>query len=153
MNKKEYDREVRKWNKWSEEFEKYHIRKLQLIKELKGETREQHEEIERRLEAEFGKKDADMFYGPWTRIYSLADLSNPKFILPGMSESFMSRSYSAKVIGAWGKEIESELGEDFNGKVIGYAYDAGDDYLIIDKGEGNEVYMILNSHWKIKEDN
>lgn len=152
MNKKEYDKEVRKWNKWAVEFEKYHNRKMQLIEELKGETREQLNEIERRLEAEFGKKDADMFYGPWTKIYSLADLSNPEFILPGMSESFMARTYSAKVISAWGKEIESELGKDFSGKVIGYAYDAGDDYLIIDKGDGQEVYMILNSQWKIKED-
>ena len=64
----------------------------------------------------------------------------------------MARTYSAKVISAWGKEIESELGKDFSGKVIGYAYDAGDDYLIIDKGDGQEVYMILNSRWKIKED-
>ena len=151
MNKKEYDKEVRKWNKWAAEFEKYHIRKLQLIKELKGETREQHNEIERRLEAEFGKKDADMFYGPWTKIYSLADLSNPEFILPGMSESFMARTYSAKDISAWGKEIESELGKDFSGKVIGYAYDAYDDYIQIRLDTGEIRNIMVNSHYKVKE--
>lgn len=151
MNKKDYDKEVRKWNKWADEFEKYHIRKMQLIRDLKGETRKQCEEIDKKLEAEFGKKDADMFYGPWTKIYSLADISNPNFILPGMSESFMARSYSSEVISAWGKDVESELGD--SGRVIGYAYDAGDDYLILDQGDGKETYMILNCHWKIKEDN
>ena len=152
MTTKEYNSEVKKWIKWDEECKRYTDRHKQLIKTIGGRTLEECQEIKRILEAEFGNEN-DLWFGPWTKIYSVSDLMNPNFILPGMSESFLAKPYAEKVIEAWGKEIESELGEDFNGKVVGYAYDAGDDYLIIDKGDGQEVYMILNSHWKIKEDN
>ena len=143
MNKKEYDREQEKWLKWAKEWERYTKRQNELVR--KGV--ENADEI---LEKEFGKSSLEMYFGPWTKIYDKTDLANPNFILPGQNTSLLSMSHGQGVVNAFGKVVESS-DLKIRGRVIGYAYDAGDDYLIIDTG-GEEKYLILNCRYKILDE-
>jgi len=143
MNKKEYDREQEKWLKWAKEWERYTKRQNELVR--KGV--ENADEI---LEKEFGKSSLEMYFGPWTKIYDKTDLANPNFILPGQNTSLLSMSHGQGVVNAFGKVVESS-DLKIHGRVIGYAYDAGDDYLIIDTG-GEEKYLILNCQYKILDE-
>lgn len=151
MNKTEYNREVRKWRKWADEFKRFNERQAQLLKSIKGNTKEELDKIENILYQEFKTTASEIFFGPWTKIYDVRDLSDPEFILPGQNYPFLSLDYSEKIIKAFGKIVESK-DLKVKGRVIGYAYDAGDDYLILDSGKEKEEYLILNSKWEIKED-
>ena len=151
MNKREYDKEIVKWGKYWETYMKYHDRKIELIKKLGGYTQEECDKISEILKKEFGD-ELKLACGPWTKIYDQRDLMDPSFILPGMNESFTTKDYSQKVIDAFGKTVMSDDAIPIEGRVIGYAYDALDDYLIVLDDNGKEQYLILNSHWKVLED-
>ena len=151
MNKSDYNKEVRKWVKWTDEFKRFHERHAQLLMSIKGNTKEELDKIENIIYQEFKTTSSKIFFGPFTRIYDVRDLSDPEFILPGQNYPFLSLDYSEKIIKAFGKMVESE-DLKIKGRVIGYAYDAGDDYLILDSGKEKEEYLILNCRWEIKED-
>lgn len=143
MNKKEYEREQEKWLKWAKEWERYTKRQDELV-------RKDVENVDEILEKEFGKSSLEMYFGPWTKIYDKTDLANPNFILPGQNTSLLSMSHGQGVVNVFGKVVESpDL--KIRGRVIGYAYDAGDDYLIVDTG-GEEKYLILNCRYKILDE-
>lgn len=149
MNKNDYNREVIKWNRWAARWTEWANRKQQLIKTLGGHTLEECEEINRRLEKEFGCSETKIWEGPWTKIYDLRDLENPNFILPGLAHSFIQKPNSGEILKAFGKTVVSDMGDNQTGVVIGYAYDAMDDYLILKTEEGKESYLLINTEYHI----
>lgn len=137
------NKERRRWKRWEESLNKY----KKLVEEI-GKDGKKFDELKEKLDKQFGVPC--LFYGPFTIITDLNILVNPDIILPGDTEPFaICREWSfLKLKEALGKIVESEP-PGYKGRVIGYAYDAGDDYFVIRTESGEIKYVILNSHFTI----
>lgn len=130
METKDYNRELKNWKEWFEREKEYERRREELDKE-------------------FGHDGFN--FGPYTIITDPSDLLNPDFILPGLNLPFSKISNTdQKIPSYFGKRLKSEL-DGTEGVVIGYGYDAFDDYIQIRKDDGKEVGILVNSRYDINE--
>lgn len=141
---RKYCIECEDWFKKEEEF----YAKMKAIHDssLPNDKKEKRQE---RIRKKYGKDGNSFDFGPWVEIYDPKDLLDPNFILPGHKCSFLNLSNTDHDIPSYfGKYIISEF-PDYYGKVIGYAYDMGDDYIIALHPSGETRAIIVNSHYKI----
>ena len=142
---KEYNEYVRRWDKYWKQEKEYLEKRAEYIREDK-------EFLLDALDKRYGH---DSFnprqFGPFTIIRDQADLLNHNFILPGLDLPFCQYPNTDHNIPHYfGKKLWSEL-EKCEGEVIGYAYDAYDDYIQIRTDTGEIRNIIVNSHYKVKE--
>ena len=150
MEQKEYNRYVKRWKKYLEEEKIYCEERRKLV--VRSDSGENVEREFEKLDKRFGR---DFFggrrFGPYTVIKDALDLLNPNFILPGFNVPFCDLSNTDKNIPSYfGKKLYSDL-EEKEGIVIGYSYDAYDDYIIIETEDNKIVNVMVNSHYHIVE--
>lgn len=97
------------------------------------------------------KRFTPEYFGPWTEIRDPEDLRNPEFILPGHDKSYL-KTVVAKdnVPDIWGKIARDCYFPERCGKVVGFGYDYGDYYLIIEQSDGTESTILMNSHYIVE---
>ena len=137
-----YNNYVERWSRWWKREGEYWEKRREFVE------RDASDEEFRELDIEYDKAGPNSeYFGPYTIIDDPRDLLNPNFILPGMDSSFLSLTNTDRRIPEYfGKRIYSEI-ENISGIVIGYGYDAGDDYIIIRDDFGKEHHIIVNSHY------
>ena len=153
MEQKEYNRYVKRWKKYWEDEKVYSEERKKLV--IRSDSGENVEKEFKKLDKRFGHGDlfSSKQYGPFTIIKDRADLLNPNFILPGMDKPFCDlENPDKKIPDYFGKKIVSELDKDYIGIVIGYSYDAYDDYIMIEREDGSIRNILVNSHYYLEED-
>ena len=124
MNTKEYNNYVERWEKYWKREKEYYEKRMEYI-------RDEKEYLLPALDERYGQGrfDSPYQFGPFTIIRDQADLMNHKY---------------------FGKKLWSDL-EKCEGEVIGYAYDAYDDYIQIRLDTGEIRNIIVNSHYRVEE--
>lgn len=148
MEKETYDKLVNDWAiYWSNENDFSLQRKIILQSHL-GDL-----EVDalKRLENFFGHNGFNpRQFGPWTEIYDKEDLLDDSFLLPGFNKSFSAMFNSDKNIpNYWGKYIAEESGGSNFGEVIGFGYDATEDYILIKQENGLKSTISVNSGYTV----
>ena len=146
METKEYNNYVERWEKYWKREEEYYQKRAEYVREDK-------DYLIPALDKRYGhdKLDSSYQYGPFTIIRDQADLLNHNFILPGYDYPFCQHPNTDHNIPLYfGKILRSEL-EKCEGEVIGYAYDAYDDYIQIRLESGEIRNIMVNSHYKVEE--
>jgi hypothetical protein len=146
METKEYNYYVKRWKKYWKREEEYYTKRAEYVREDK-------DYLIPALDKRYGHGSIDSPYqfGPFTIIRDQADLLNPNFILPGYDYPFCQHPNTDHNIPLYfGKILSSEL-EKCEGEVIGYAYDAYDDYIQIRLDTGEIRNIMVNSHYKVEE--
>lgn len=154
MEQKLYQEYLKKWDTWLKDEEAYFKKKKQLV--ARNAPKKEFDKLDKFYGHDgFNTRQ----FGPWTVIYDKEDLLNPEFILPGGNKSFCQlKNTDQNIPSYWGKRIFDEHRNEIVGRVIGYGYDSGDDYIIarddndVDKGVKREICVMVNSHYKILED-
>ena len=152
MEQKEYNSYVERWKKYWKDEKIYYEEKRKLV--IRSDAGENVEKEFKKLDKRFGHGDlfSSKQYGPFTVIKDKADLLNPNFILPGLDCSFYEKKNTDKKIPEYfGKKIVSEL-DNCIGTVIGYSYDAYDDYIMIELENGAIKNIMVNSHYHLVEE-
>ena len=145
METKEYNKYVEKWEKYWKREEEYYEKRAEYIREDK-------DYLIPALDKRYGHDNLNSLqFGPFTVIRNQADLLNHNFILPGYDYPFCQRlNTDPKIPLYFGKKLWSEL-EECGGIVIGYAYDAYDDYIQIRLDTGMVKNILVNSIYKVEE--
>ena len=146
METKEYNKYVERWDKYWKREKEYYQKREEYI-------REEKEYLLPELDKRYGhgKLDSPYQFGPFTVIRDPSDLLNHNFILPGYDYSFLQHpNTDLNIPSYFGKILRSDL-EKCEGEVIGYAYDAYDDYIQIRLDTGEIRNIMVNSHYKVKE--
>ena len=145
METKEYNKYVERWDKYWKREKEYYQKREEYIKEEK-------EYLLPELDKRYGHDGScSLQFGPFTVIRDQADLLNHNFILPGYDCSFCQLSNTDLNIPSYfGKRLWSDL-EKCEGEVIGYAYDAYDDYIQIRTDTGEIRNIMVNSHYRVEE--
>lgn len=150
MEKDLYQRYCADWNRYYKDENDYYFHKSRIISlDLDMEL---ESDLVDEIEEKYGHSGFNARqFGPWTEILDKNDLTDPNFILPGRGRSFQEMTNTDKDIPTyWGKFIYSEL-DECSGVVIGYGYDSGDDYILIEKLEEGrrKSTIIVNSPYKV----
>ena len=145
METKEYNDYLEKWDKYWKKEKEYYLKRTEFIQEGK-------EYLLPDLDKRYGHDGScSLQFGPFTVIRDQADLLNHNFILPGYDYSFLQHPNTDLNIPLYfGKRLWSEL-EKCEGEVIGYAYDAYDDYIQIKTDTGEIRNIMVNSYYKVEE--
>ena len=153
MEKEVYNNYVKAWNSWRERTNEYILKRIQIIRDDSLSPEEQSELLDS-LMIEYGRKGfSSECFGPWTEIRDREDLEDPEFILPGKEKCYKDTIIADKdVPGVWGKIAQCCFEPDNRGRIIGLGYDFGDYYLIIEKDDGSESTILMNSHYTIIEE-
>ena len=144
METKEYNEYQKKWEKYWKDEDVYYERRAEYIREGKEWKLE-------KLDKDFGHScfNARQF-GPFTLITDPSDLLNHNFILPGYTHSFYGHPNTDHAIPTYfGKRLWSEL-DSVEGVVVGYGYDAYDDYIQIRLDTGELKNILVNSKYTVK---
>ena len=145
METKEYNDYVKRWEKYWKREEEYYQKRAEYVREDK-------DYLIPALDKRYGHGSINSPYqfGPFTIIRDQADLLNPNFILPGYDYPFCQHPNTDHNIPLYfGKKLWSEI-ERCEGVVIGYAYDAYDDYIQIKLDTGEIRNIIVNSIYKVE---
>ena len=142
------DKERKRWEKWNKSLELYAKAVKGLKKFEKDLDDKKYTKLRDKIDDQYSA--TKLFLGPFTIITDLNILTNPNIILPGDTKPFgVGREWSFSVVQrALGKTVKSEI-RGYSGKVIGYSYDAGDDYLVIKTESGEIKHMIMNAPFTI----
>ena len=150
MEKELYKNYCRAWDKFLKDENDYYFHKSRIISldlDIDIES-----DLVDKIEERYGHSGFNARqFGPWTEILDKDDLIDPNFILPGRGRSFQEMTNTDKNIPSyWGKFIYSEF-DKCSGIVIGYGYDFGDDYILIEKLEegGKKSSIMVNSPYKV----
>ena len=139
MKKEVYDKYCRDWKRWKENKVEYY-NKLEELRKNPNATKKDFIKLRER----YGYTDS---IGPWTVIDDPKDLLDPNFILPGFDKCFLDIENTDMNIpyyfGRRAKDGEVE------GVVVGYGYDSGDDYLVIEDDSGRRQTIMINSKYTI----
>jgi len=152
MDKKVYDTYVAQWDSWRKRTEEYYRKRVRIIKDESLSDEDQSKLLEV-LDKNYDRQGfTSEYFGPWTEIRDREDLMNPKFILPGIGKNYSETIISKENIPEnWGKIAQDCYSPENRGKIIGLGYDSGDYYLIIEKSNGQESTILMNSHYTIVE--
>ena len=125
MEQKEYNSYVERWKKYWKDEKIYYEERRKLV--IRSDAGENVEKEFKKLDKRFGHGDlfSSKQYGPFTVIKDKADLLNPNFIC----------------------ELDNCIGT-----VIGYSYDAYDDYIMIELENGAIKNIMVNSHYHLVEE-
>lgn len=148
MEKEAYDKLVNDWAiYWSKESD-YSLQRKIILQSKLGDL---ERDALKRLEHFFGHNGFNSRqFGPWTEIYDKEDLLDNSFILPGINRSFSALPNTDKNIpNYWGKYMAEESGGSNFGEVIGFGYDATDDYILIKLENGERSTILVNSCYKV----
>ena len=145
METEEYNEYVGRWEKYWKREEEYYQKRAEYVRENK-------DYLLPALDKRYGHDGFNhMMFGPFTIIHDPADLLNHNFILPGYDYSFCQHPNTDHNIPRYfGKKLWSDL-EKCEGIVIGYAYDAYDDYIQIRLDTGEIRNIMVNSHYRVEE--
>lgn len=152
MEKELYKQYVKAWEEYKERSSEYYEKRLEIIKKYKNNESFDEEEKELNiLKKEYGWDGFNPYqFGPWTVIEDPQDLRNSEFKLPGLNKAYCESNHYIKDLPNWfGLIAEDDLSENNKGIIIGYGYDATDDYLVIKKSDGKTSTIIMNSHYKV----
>ena len=145
--------ETKEYNDYVERWEKYWKREKEYYEKRREYIRDEKEYLLPALDERYGhdKIDSPYQFGPFTIIHDQADLFNHNFILPGYDYPFCQHpNTDLNIPKYFGKKLWSDL-EKCEGEVIGYAYDAYDDYIQIRLDTGEIRNIMVNSHYKVEE--
>ena len=142
METKEYNDYLEKWDKYWKKEKEYYLKRAEFIQEEK-------EYLLPDLDKRYGHDGlCSLQFGPFTVIRDPFDLLNPNFILPGYDHSFLQHPNTDPQIPLYfGKRLWSDL-EKCEGVVIGYGYDAYDDYIQIRLDTGEIRNILVNSKYE-----
>lgn len=144
METQEYNNYVERWKKYWKREKEYYEKRMEYI-------RDEKEYLLPDLDERYGhgKIDSPYQFGPFTIIRDQADLLNHNFILPGLDSSFLDLTNTDKNIPFYfGKKLL--VGGLVEGIVVGYGYDAYDDYIRVQDDNGKIKNILVNSDWFIK---
>lgn len=152
MTRKEYIKEVGRWKRWKRAIDSYNKAEMKWWKANPNATAEEYNTFMYKM------KYTEIYWGPTTIIRDPGDLLNPQFILPGEDKPFLSLNTSGEKIPlSFGKTVVQEFGttlllDHVEGKLVGFAYNASDYYLVVRDKDGEERYIPDSSIWEIKEE-
>ena len=134
MKEEEYNKLCQAWDDFIAKKTEYYNKRVTMIKEGCSE-----EELDK-LDKEYSQTSEDCFsgassyWGPETIITDLQDLCNPDFKLPGRNgKSFLDLNRYPEIIEHFGEIYDTE---DYGKcKIIGFMYDCGDDYILLEELE------------------
>jgi len=146
------EKERVRWKKWAIKIEEYSKDLTKLISECREKDPDKFFRLKDALDKRYDH--IRLYVGPWTEITDPEDIKllyTSGFILPGDDIPFIQKHGYNDLKEAYGKRVVSELGKEYCGKVIGYGYDALDDYLVVINDMGHKVFLILNSRYEITD--
>ena len=152
MEKELYKQYVKDWEEYKERSSEYYEKRLEIIKKYKNSESFEEEEKELNiLKKEYGWDGFNPYqFGPWTIIDDPQDLRNSEFKLPGLNKAYCESNHYIEDLPNWfGLIAEDDLSKNNKGIIIGYGYDATDDYLVIKKSDGETSTIIMNSRYKV----
>ena len=154
MEKELYNKYIKEWEEYSERSKEYYKKRKAIIDKYRDSDeslwKKEDKELDD-LEKEYGWDGFNPYqFGPWTVIDDSKDLKDPNFKLPGYNKSYSELKNAPKDLPNWfGLVAECVLSNNNRGIIVGYGYDATDDYLVIKKSDGERSTIIMNSHYKV----